>query len=1201
MPLNLTESQELVVNNRGTNLLVSAAAGSGKTAVLTERIVRMLTDPVNPTDIDRLLVMTFTNAAAAEMRQRIAAAIEERLAEDPDDEHLQMQSSLIHYAKIQTIDSFCLDLIRSYFDRLDRDPGFRVGDESELQLLRGDVMAQLIEDCYEQASPEFINFVEAYAPGKTDKVLEDLIGRVYDFSQSSPYPACWFKECQSAGDDDSKPRWIGFIYDDIRRQAEELAGQISESVAICASDACLCAYIPALTDDLTQLEALADAPDYAAQYGILSDFTHTALSRVYTKDVDPDKKSAVTACRQRVKRAVKKLREMYAFDTWEGMAAGLRNNEGSASVLLGLAEEFMKRYSEKKKERGLIDFSDMEHEALRVLIEEEDGMPLIRDGSYVFTDAADELALQFDEIMIDEYQDSNLVQETLIQALSSERFGIPDVFTVGDVKQSIYRFRLARPEIFLDKYNRYSYDGNSEGRKIELRQNFRSRGSVISAVNETFSLIMTPNLGNIRYTEEVALHQGAEFEPGGMEDEAYSTELLLVDTGSDACEGLDDRAKDLTEREIEARLIARKIKELTDPECGQLILDRETGIYRVAEYRDIVILLRSTVGYLDTFLDVLLNENIPVYAESQSGYFNTVEVETILSLLSVIDNPIQDIPLAAVLHSPIGGFDDEEMALIMADYKRSADKGQDRGIYAALKYAADRDDEMGGKVRNFLALLERFRAQAVYLPVHELITRIYEDTGYYDYACAMPSGRIRGANLDLLLEKACDYEKTSYRGLFHFIRYMQNLKKINSDFGEASAKGENENTVRIMSIHKSKGLEFGIVILAGMGKRFNRQDQTARILIDSDLGIATDFCDLDCRVKSPTLKKNAFKRKEELESLGEELRVLYVAMTRAKERLIMTGTSRTLAKTMEKYAPGQVPESNGQIPYTLLSTASSYLDWILMSAGAGNNAINIRVVPVEELVGEELKRQVLLINSAEDFKRAGDEADERSIERLKERLDKPYPFEAEVMLPTKLSVSELKQMGQFTDDEESVKEEPQVGMRRQGGASRGTAYHHALCLLPLGELKDERDVRAALRTLKEEKKLSPQDYKLIDPCPIADFLDSDTGRRMAAAQRQGKLHREQQFVMGLGAREIGLADSDEPVVIQGIIDAYFEEDGGLVLVDYKTDHVADINTLKERYERQIFFYARALGMQSHLPVKEKIIYSLSLNTAIVCE
>ena len=482
---------------------------------------------------------------------------------------------------------------------------------------------------------------------------------------------------------------------------------------------------------------------------------------------------------------------------------------------------------------------------------------------------------------------------------------------------------------------------------------------ILSAVNGIDSA--TENLGNIRYTEDAALHPGAVFaEAAEPERVGGLSELLMVDTGDEALAGLDEETADYTAKELEAKLIAAKIREMTDPEHGFLVWDKkagEGGGYRTAQFRDMVILLRSTAGWTETLLQILLNEGIPAYAESRMGYFNTLEVETVLSMLAVIDNPMQDIPLAAVLKSPVVGMSDRELATMMADYRSCADKGQDRGIYAA----AVRWERLNG----FFEKLEQFRLLASYLPIHELIYRLYEETGYYDYVSVMPAGETRRANLDMLVEKASEYEKTSYKGLFHFIRYIENLKKYNSDFGEASTVGEEDNTVRIMSIHKSKGLEFPVVFLAGMGKKFNRQDVYGKVLIDPELGIAADYLDAEHRVKTSTIKKNVLRRKMELDSLGEELRVLYVAMTRAKEKLIMTGTDRSLGKTLEKYS--QIPLADGQIPYTILSGAASFLDWILMCTGQTGNGLGIlvREIPVMEFIGSELQRQVLKRNAKE--------------------------------------------------------------------------------------------------------------------------------------------------------------------------------------------------------------------------------------------
>ena len=1197
--VNWTREQSRVIVSRGKNLLVSAAAGSGKTAVLVERIIRMVTEGENPAGIDELLVMTFTNAAAAEMRERIAAAIEQRLREDPKNGHLQMQATLVHHAQITTIDSFCLNVIREHFHLLDLDPAFRIGDEGELLLMRADVMAELLEDAYASGDSRFEQFVETFAQGKTDAGIEDYIMQVYHFSQSNPYPEQWIADCRKELADEQSGLWMEFLLQDLKRQAAELKIQMEDASDICRDDEFLCAYEPAFLEDVFLLKKLSEAEDFPAFHGLLTEAGFGRLAAVRSREVDPEKKAYVTECRERVKTAIKKMKELYAFDTLENMFADLEGTREATGVLLDLAEQFAERFQAKKRDKNLVDFNDLEHEALKVLIRVRE------DGTHVYTDAADELSMQYREVLVDEYQDSNLVQEELLKAVSRERFGQHNVFMVGDVKQSIYRFRLARPELFLEKYHAYPSEPEENGPdlKIELHQNFRSRDTVLTGINDIFYRIMTENLGNIRYTEDAALHPGAVFaEAAEPERVGGLSELLMVDTGDEALAGLDEETADYTAKELEAKLIAAKIREMTDPEHGFLVWDKkagEGGGYRTAQFRDMVILLRSTAGWTETLLQILLNEGIPAYAESRMGYFNTLEVETVLSMLAVIDNPMQDIPLAAVLKSPVVGMSDRELATMMADYRSCADKGQDRGIYAA----AVRWERLNG----FFEKLEQFRLLASYLPIHELIYRLYEETGYYDYVSVMPAGETRRANLDMLVEKASEYEKTSYKGLFHFIRYIENLKKYNSDFGEASTVGEEDNTVRIMSIHKSKGLEFPVVFLAGMGKKFNRQDVYGKVLIDPELGIAADYLDAEHRVKTSTIKKNVLRRKMELDSLGEELRVLYVAMTRAKEKLIMTGTDRSLEKTLEKYS--QIPLADGQIPYTILSGAASFLDWILMCTGQTGNGLGIlvREIPVMEFIGSELQRQVLKRNAKDvllelDTKQ---EYDRDFGMQLKEHLEFVYPYMADVSLHSKMSVSEVKKMGQPADDESEVPFEPvkkasDASVDSGTGAARGSAYHRALELLPFDRIRSLEDVDAWLTWFVEKKQYTPESLQMVDSTVLWTFLCSETGRRMAKAQAAGKLHKEQQFVMGIPAREIGPVDSDELVVIQGIIDAYFEEDGELILVDYKTDRIRSSRILLDHYQKQLDYYARALTQLTRKNVREKWIYSMTMQKAIQC-
>lgn len=705
------------------------------------------------------------------------------------------------------------------------------------------------------------------------------------------------------------------------------------------------------------------------------------------------------------------------------------------------------------------------------------------------------------------------------------------------------------------------------------------------------------------------------------------TELLLVNTGkgSGQAEGENasrmsqaekDEMADYTSKEVEAKLIARRIRELTDEETGLLVWDKEEKRYRTARYRDMVILLRSISGWTDSFLNVLTQEGIPACADTGTGYFNTIEVETVLSILAVIDNPMQDIPLAAVFKSPVAGITDEELAYMMALYRKNPDRGQERGLYGAWKYCMELDiPTLSGKLHAIADFLTEMRDEAAYLPIHEIIYRVFMKTGYYDYVSAMPAGEIRRANLDMLVEKAAAYEKTSYKGLFHFIRYINNLKKYDTDFGEASAPGDGENMVRLMSIHKSKGLEFPIVFLAGLGKSFNKQDVRGKILIDADLGIGTDYLNPDLRLKSTTLKKNVLKRKMDLDSLGEELRVLYVAMTRAKEKLIMTGTDRYLDKKQEKWS--QIPWEQTSIPYTVLTSAGSYLDWLLMSLPKSGKSIITREIPLEELVGEEVIRQVKKQISKEELLQMDvtTPGNRECLDTLQSILAFRYPYEADVTLHTKMSVSELKKLGQDADDWDSLYQPVVPEFLREDtpashwvsktgqnyGASRGTAYHRALELLDFTTIAARADVTTALQSILDNKKMEEQDWKMLDGDVIWQFLTSPLGRRMKAAQEKGLCHREQQFVMGIPAAEMGFANSEELVLVQGIIDAYLEEEQGLILIDYKTDKVSpgQEDYLVKRYKSQLDYYQRALEQMTGKLVAERLIYSITLQKEIV--
>ena len=1281
MAVNWTSKQQEVIDSRNRNLLVSAAAGSGKTAVLVERIIQMISEGDRPLDIDQLLIMTFTNAAAAEMRERIGAAVEQKLKERPEDEHLWLQAALIPQAQITTIDSFCLNIIRSHYNSLDIDPAFRMGDEGELSLLRGDCMGEMLENCYDEADAEFARFVEHFGRGKSDRGIEDVILQAWQFSQSHPWPGEWLASCQKELEEESilemeESPWMVFLMEDVARQMEELSGQLGEALQVCLEEKGPLAYEPMLISDRSKIEAIGRAAatgSFEALYNSLQNMSFGRLASIRSKDIDGDKKAFVSACRDRVKKAVAKCRELYGQQSPEEVVESMRGTRTVIRELLRLTGMFDQAYRDAKRERNVLDFNDLEHLALEVLYEREETGDGEETVSRRPSQVADELSRQYEEILVDEYQDSNYVQEALITGISRERSGHPNVFMVGDVKQSIYRFRLARPELFMDKYETYSRERGPR-QMIELQQNFRSRESVLTSVNDVFYQIMTKNLGGITYTPETALYPGAKFEEvsgktvldpeadagksGSREAAPVSlkagtpTELLLVDTGADTLRQLDEDSLDYTAKELEARLIAGRIRQLVSEDQGILVWDKSRGGYRRARYGDMVILLRSMSGWSEVFVNVLMNEGIPAFAQTRTGYFNTVEVETILSLLSVVDNPMQDIPLAAVMRSPIVGMDDEEMAWMMAVYKRNSKKGQDRGVYGAWKLWLEEGwitvglsgipvktaHSISFKSRRLSVLMERLRGEARHLPIHELLYRVYRESGYYDYVSAMPAGETRRANLDMLVEKAAAYESTSYKGLFHFVRYIEKLKKFDTDFGEASVAGEQDNTVRIMSIHKSKGLEFPVVFLAGLGKRFNKQDAYGQILLDADLGAAADFLDLELRVKAPTLKKQALKRRTELETMGEELRVLYVAMTRAKEKLIMTAADKSLENKLGKWK--DIPLSQGQLPYTILASANSCLDWLLMAQPAiPASHMEMRQIQVKDLIGEEITRQIIRKMKKEDLlnldgKRVYDAA---FGTRLREVLEYEYPYESDIGLYAMVSVSELKKQSQIgrTEDAigtdsgnlegialgelkaltgsrdmtgsgpgESGEQKKTVSAGPNRAALRGTAYHAVLEHIHFHEIHGLAEVKPVVDKLLEGGFLDQEAHDFINPKVIWNFLSSPLGKRMAKAQSEGRIHKEQQFIIGIPAREMGLGDSDELVLIQGIIDAYLEEEDGLVLIDYKTDHVPEgdpkqgAKMLAERYRVQLDYYERALTQLTGKHVKERIIYSLALQMSI---
>ncbi|SCP99204.1 helicase-exonuclease AddAB subunit AddA [Anaerobium acetethylicum] len=1249
-----TEEQQKVIDLRNRNMLVSAAAGSGKTAVLVERIIKMITDKDAPVDIDRLLVVTFTNAAAAEMRERVSSAIEKKLEEDPKDSMLQRQLTLIHNAQITTIHSFCLYVIRNNFHVIDLDPGFRVADEGELKLMKSDIAEGLLEDCYEEGREEFYHFIECYSPGKTDSGIEELILQLYQFSMSYPWPEEWLENCKKAYEADSladigESVWMKKLLEHAGLILADAKQSIRSGRELSLTPDGPYMYEDAWNSDEELLDAIMRSTTYSEYYEAFAKLEYAKLSGKKDPGVSQYKREAAKNMRDGVKDSLKSLKNQYFSQSPSQMLENIRNAGAAVNELIDLTLEFSKRFSQKKMEKNLVDFNDLEHFALKILVDENGGDP-------VPTAVAEDLSGYFSEIMIDEYQDSNFVQEMILTSVSKAARGIFNIFMVGDVKQSIYKFRLARPELFMEKYENYSQD-DSDHQRIDLHKNFRSRCQVLDGINFIFYQIMGRTLGNIEYDKDSALYNGAVF-PEGSPEELLDTELLLVDLNP---EDLEETDEEYTSREIEAKAVAKRIKELVAENSDFRVLDKKTGAYRKCRYSDIVILLRTVSGWGDTFAEILMSADIPAYTGSQTGYFSTIEIRTILALLNVIDNPIQDIPLAAVLKSPIVGLSTEELAIIKSTYPGSnlydgalrysmfaelgeteAEKGkqEESGSAGSDMLTEISNSELAGKLSKFFEQLDEFRRLVPYTGIHDLIWIILEKTGYGSYVAAMPGGEQRKANVDMLVEKAIVFESASYRGLFNFVRYIEQLQKYDVDFGEAGTISENENTVRIMSIHKSKGLEFPVVFVSGLGKRFNRQDARSRLVLHPDLGVGADFIDPELRVKSPTLIKKAMQQQIDLENMGEELRVLYVALTRAKEKLIMTGAVKKIEDKISSFAQVLVqPET--RIPFSRLSKAQTFLEWIIpalmrhrsfgeilesleLPSGNGhslcgdNSKFSIKLISIEEVIGQEVMDQFMRETTREDLMNWDADVIYRkeAREKLEERLGYQYPFSSEAGIHTKMSVSELKKIGQNIDDEltEQFYEEPPLEpliprfieeKEEAGGTERGTAYHKILQYLELPKISSRESLEENLNQLIAKGRFTEETGSLVKYDSLFRFASSPLGSRMRQADLRDELYREQPFVIGIEAKEMNPEfTSDELILIQGIIDAYFEEDGQLVVADYKTDRVRIFGKdaeeeLKRRYKIQLDYYQKALEQLTGKKVKEKIIYSFDLQKEIV--
>ncbi|MBR6321602.1 MAG: helicase-exonuclease AddAB subunit AddA [Lachnospiraceae bacterium] len=1182
-----TDDQAKVIALRNRNLLVSAAAGSGKTAVLIERILSLVLDPEKPIDVDRLLIVTFTNAAAAQMRERLYLALQEKAEQQPENRHLRRQLQLVFQAQVCTIDSFCLYVLRNYPEKADIDPAFRIMDSGEEKLLQSDTIEKLFEEEYEEGRESFHRFLESFSSNKNDEAASELVLSAYRYSRSAPWPEKWLKECcvkceistpeQLYGSD-----WCGWYLEQARLQLQGFADEYHKIYALSVREDVPETFPAAYLADIDKLLNAMKYSSYHEAQRKIAGFSLEKQPSTRKKGYNEELQKKISNKRKALKERIDKFKSN--FEKSEAQVfTEIAESADHVKELVRLVGRFSELYSLEKQKKCIADFPDIEHKALELLY---------HDG--VRSEAAKELSERFVEIMIDEYQDSNRVQEQILTAVSRQESGQNNIFMVGDMKQSIYRFRMADPGLFTEKYASYTED-DSPCQKVELSMNFRSRKEVTRTANWFFFQLMQKTVGGIDYTRRTALDPGARYPAGGKD---HRSELLLACTAGAPAE--------YSKQEIEAAAVAREIKRLTDPEHPFLLTEgagTEKEHLRPAEYRDIVILFRAARGSDTAFQQILEEQGIPVYVESRSGYFDAPEVKLVLDLLSVIDNPMNDVPLAAVMHSRLFSFTAEELAVISASYPR---RELGNGLYGALR-AFSSDAQLAEKIGAFLEKIAQWRKLSTQLSLSMLLLRIYNDTGLLSYVLALPGGDRRHANLSALLTKAENYEKTSYHGIFHFIRYVEKLKKYQADEGEMNTVSEADNVVRIMTIHKSKGLEFPIVFLAGIEKGFNTEDSKKHVVLHQEYGIAADYADPEKRIRRRTMMRQVYTDKNLVEGLGEELRVLYVGMTRAKEKLYLCGAVESEDAVMEAY--GEHFESPvRKLNYGELIGAKSFMEWIFAAFRTQHAPIDLRFVPGEELRGE--------IEAEEEKSRI-------SLTALRELLEETQPDEASRLayenhfryryddcltrVYSTISVSAVKAAHLAeTDGPEArgiaaFQDKPidEIGGTEIGGAERGTLYHSVM-----ERCDPHLPAAPQLKAWLEAGTLTEAEYNAVDPALVDAFFRSPLGIRFTRAMDEGRGFRERQFIIGIPAAEIypelsGRAEGKELLMLQGIIDLYFEEDDGFVIVDYKTDRVREAETLVSRYKIQLDLYARALTQVSGKKVKEKWIWSFALGKEIV--
>jgi ATP-dependent helicase/nuclease subunit A len=1233
-----TFDQWKAINVKNKDILVAAAAGSGKTAVLVNRIIQKILSVEDPIDVDELLVVTFTNASAAEMRHRIGEALEKAIDQDPGSRHLRKQLGLLNKASISTLHSFCMEVIRKYYYLIDIDPGFRIADDTEAQLIRDEVMDELFEDEYgKKDNHAFFNIVDTFTSDRSDDALKDVVRSIYDFAQSNPSPEKYLQDMVSMYDVTAATKlddlpFVKALRYDIELQLEGAMELIKRGLDVTKLPGGPAPRAENFLGDEQVIDTLikANRDSWATIYQAMQTWEFSRANQVKGDQYDKGLAKKAQKLRDKAKEKIKEMKEELFSRKPESFLNDMEKMRPMMETMANIIRAFTVRFEKAKRDKGLVDYADLEHYCLEILV--EGNTP---EGEFLPSEAALAYRRHFKEVFVDEYQDTNMVQETILKLVAKDDERNGNLFMVGDVKQSIYRFRLAEPNLFLGKYNRFKIADEQSGLRIDLAQNFRSRKEVLGATNYLFKQIMGVKVGEIEYDEAAELRNGAPY----PEDEPYPVELILIDQNMEGPEPLPETESetdsnidefdviDLEKSQLEARVMAAKIKELVS--SGAQVYNTKTKTNRPLVYRDFVILLRS-MTWAPQIMEEFKQQGIPIYANLSTGYFEATEVAIMLSLLRIIDNPFQDIPLASVLRSPIVGLNEEELSIIRIQQKRGS--FWDAVSAFSRNKPTEPTEALYEKVRSFYDSLKNWRSLARQGSLSELIWQLYRETSFYDFVGGLPGGKQRQANLRALYDRARLYEQTSFRGLFRFLRFVERMIERGDDLGAARALSEQEDVVRIMTIHSSKGLEFPVVFIAGMSKNFNMADIRNSYMLDKEYGFAAKYVDAEKRISYPSLPQLAFKRKKKMEMLAEEMRVLYVAFTRAKEKLYLIGSLKDADKKIEQW------NEVSSHPEWLLkdyqrASANSYIDWLGPALIRHQDCKELKrpeteigQVP-EEIIchssswkitmmnAEEIKKQVVVQEMAEDsYLEKVQKTEPVPVEsiykdEINARLTWEYAYPDAAKNRSKQSVSELKRDREISDEQsgtdlvrrfkKSILKRPKFMQEKSmSPAERGTAMHMVMQHVDLAKDVSMESIKEQVEWMVTNELLTRDQAEIIDIKLIVQFFTTEIGKRYFQAD---KINREIPFTLSLPAQEVyqSWKDEDESVFVQGVIDCVFEDEHGLVLIDYKTDGITDRfkggfeqakPILEERYKMQIELYTRAIERIWKRKVTERYLF-----------